>query len=157
MALLKPWWYACTTSSTTSSMRSLCSLRNWISPSRSLEVRMCTTCGSESNRAAAQLSSIRDRLSLRYCAPAPRRRELAFPTTTVPEYPTRGTNDGGEAKKGAYGFVGRDGEAIEDAAARPAAAHRAGGHRRRSRVAVRQSRRRLSGDPAGGGERLATA
>lgn len=55
------------------------------------------------------------------------------------------------------GFVGRDGEAIEDAAARPAAAHRAGGHRRRSRVAVRQSRRRLSGDPAGGGERLATA
>jgi hypothetical protein len=38
-----------------------------------------------------------------------------------------------ERRWGTYRFVGRDGEAIEDAAARPAAAHRAGGHRRKRR------------------------
>lgn len=44
--------------------------RNLISPSRSLEVSMCTSCCSESNY-AAHPTSIHDSLSSRYCMPIP--------------------------------------------------------------------------------------
>ena len=67
MALLKPLWKACTTSSTTSSITSLCSFKTCASPSRSFDVRIWTTWGSESNLAAAQLSSTLESSSFKYC------------------------------------------------------------------------------------------
>ena len=85
---------------------------------------MCTTCGRESNRAAAHPSSIRDNPSLRYCAPQTTKIRISGSNYCSASHPTRGTTVGRRRERETYGFVGRNGEAIEDAAA--AAAHRAG-------------------------------
>ena len=85
---------------------------------------MCTTCGRESNRAAAHPSSIRDNPSLRYCAPQTTKIRISGSNYCSASHPTRGKTVGRRRERETYGFVGRNGEAIEDAAA--AAAHRAG-------------------------------
>jgi hypothetical protein len=129
-------------------------------PSRWLSVRMHTTCGSESNHVTAHPSSISDRPSLRYYAPAPRRRELAFLRTTVQaaSHLIKARNGWHEGWVGDLKICWQGWEGHQRYHARPNVAHHAGGHqrRRRNRVANTWSWCHLLEDPIGVGERLTT-